>query len=129
DRNALPAPDHARPELANAYEPPQGVVAQVLCAAFARLLDIDQVGRHDNFFELGGNSLLVAHLLETLKGEPETAAAAPPITAVFRNPPPALTAAALPTDQAPASSAARTAPPLPPARPERAGPEPVPPSA
>src|SRR5690606_21683860 len=109
DRKALPAPDHARPELANAYEPPQGKVEQALSAAFARLLDVDQVGRDDNFFELGGNSLLAARLLEALKEEPETASAPLPITAVFRNPTPALLAAALATGHATAIDAARLA--------------------
>ena len=55
---ALPAPTSARPELAQPYRAPRGEREAAICAAFAGVLGLDQVGAHDNFFELGGNSLL-----------------------------------------------------------------------
>ncbi len=101
DRNALPAPDDSRPELACAYEPPVTAGERQVCRAFATQLGIDRIGRNDNFFELGGNSLLVMRLLEQLRSE--CAAAAPAsraaggiaATMLFRNPTPASLAHAL----------------------------------
>jgi hypothetical protein len=57
DRNALPAPDLARPELANEYTPPRNALETVLTDIMSAVLDLDQVGVHDDFFELGGHSL------------------------------------------------------------------------
>ncbi len=58
DRQALPAPDQRRPELAVSYVPPVGELEQNICDLFAELLALDEVGRDDSFFELGGSSLL-----------------------------------------------------------------------
>ncbi|MFC3549825.1 amino acid adenylation domain-containing protein [Lysobacter cavernae] len=92
DRQALPAPDRSRPELAATYEPPLGASEQRLCTAFAAQLDLERVGRHDNFFELGGNSLLALRLLEQLRGGRGSGIAA---TTLFQYPTPAALAAAL----------------------------------
>ncbi len=57
DRNALPAPEQARPELAQAYLAPRTAVEEALCGFFSEVLQIEPVGVRDNFFELGGHSL------------------------------------------------------------------------
>ena len=58
DRRALPAPDQARPELAEAYVAPRTPVEEALCSVWVEVLGVGRVGIHDNFFELGGHSLL-----------------------------------------------------------------------
>lgn len=88
DRKALPAPDRSRPELAHAFEPPINAAEREWCAAFASLLDLDEVGRHDNFFELGGSSLLAVRLIARL-------GKSVPVTLLFQNPTPATLVAAL----------------------------------
>lgn len=67
DRRALPEPPRQRPELAQTFEEPRDDVERKVCAAFARALGIDQVGRNDNFFDLGGDSLLVLKVLKDLQ--------------------------------------------------------------
>lgn len=82
DRRALPAPGRERPELGVPYVAPRGATEQKVCALFARLLDLDRVGRDDNFFELGGHSLLAARALAELSGTDRELA----ITDFFRAP-------------------------------------------
>ncbi|MBA2674297.1 non-ribosomal peptide synthetase, partial [Ramlibacter sp.] len=65
DRNALPAPDMR--DAVEAYEPPQGDTEDILAATWARLLEVERVGRHDNFFALGGHSLLAVGMIEQLR--------------------------------------------------------------
>ncbi|MGJ7510630.1 amino acid adenylation domain-containing protein [Variovorax sp. GT1P44] len=67
DRRALPEPPRQRPELAQTFEEPRDDAERKVCAAFARALGIDQVGRNDNFFDLGGDSLLVLKVLKDLQ--------------------------------------------------------------
>ena len=55
DRKALPALDHSRPELDDAYTAPRTPVEEILAKIWAEVLKLDQVGIHDNFFELGGH--------------------------------------------------------------------------
>lgn len=62
DRRALPAPDHARPDLAAGYTPPVTPIEETLADIWSGILGIDHIGIHDNFFELGGNSLLAVRL-------------------------------------------------------------------
>ncbi|MHC5853062.1 amino acid adenylation domain-containing protein [Nostoc sp.] len=58
DRNALPAPDTARPELDKELVAPRNFVEAKLAEIWAGVLGVDKVGIFDNFFELGGDSIL-----------------------------------------------------------------------
>ena len=66
DRAALPRPAPTRPEHLGPWQQPVGATEEALCAAFAEVLGIEQVGRADNFFELGGTSLQVLKVLGRL---------------------------------------------------------------
>ena len=60
DRKALPAV-HVISSDAE-YVAPRNATEEALCAAWAEVLKLDQVGINDNFFERGGHSLLVVKL-------------------------------------------------------------------
>ena len=61
DRRALaesgPLPGADRPELEEAFAPPEGAEEELLAAAWAQVLGIERVGVDDNFFALGGDSI------------------------------------------------------------------------
>ncbi|MEK6250309.1 MAG: amino acid adenylation domain-containing protein, partial [Planctomycetales bacterium] len=57
DRNALPEPDTARPELRVVYVAPRDDSEKLIAGIWEEVLNVDQVGIHDNFFELGGASI------------------------------------------------------------------------
>jgi len=64
DRKALPAPDHARPDIEGAFVAPRTPIEGMIAAIWSQVLKLEKVGIHDNFFSLGGHSLLatqVAH--------------------------------------------------------------------
>jgi non-ribosomal peptide synthase protein (TIGR01720 family) len=63
DRQALPAPDGVRPELAAAYVAPRTPTEVALAQIWAEVLGVDQVGIDDNFFELGGDSILSIQII------------------------------------------------------------------
>ncbi|TDV53609.1 non-ribosomal peptide synthetase [Actinophytocola oryzae] len=65
DRAALPAPE----STAVSGRAPRDHREAVLCGLFAELLGIDEVGIDDDFFSLGGHSLLVAKLINRVRGE------------------------------------------------------------
>ncbi|MCL5958373.1 MAG: amino acid adenylation domain-containing protein, partial [Chloroflexi bacterium] len=67
DRQALPAPDGARPELDHAFVAPRNPAEQALAGIWARLLGVDRVGVHDNFFALGGDSILSIQVVARAK--------------------------------------------------------------
>jgi acyl carrier protein len=67
DRNALPAPDHTRLELASAYVAPRNAVEAVMAGIWAEVLDIDRVGVFDDFFALGGHSLLSTRIIVRIR--------------------------------------------------------------
>jgi len=66
DRTRLPVPDDRRPDLGHPYAPPSDEVERAVADAFARVLGLDQVGRHDAFFDLGGDSLGAAEVMTML---------------------------------------------------------------
>ncbi len=68
-RGELPPPDPGRPDLARPYEAPAGPVEQAVAAAFATVLQVDQVGRHDPLFDLGGDSLDAAQVMAIIGAE------------------------------------------------------------
>ena len=63
DRKSLPAPDHSRPELDDAFATPRNPVEELLADIWAEVLKLDKVGIHDNFFHLGGHSLLATQVV------------------------------------------------------------------
>ncbi|MEM1198665.1 MAG: non-ribosomal peptide synthetase [Pseudomonadota bacterium] len=63
DRNALPAPESIRPELATAYVVPRDALELRLATLMAEALDVRPVGVCDNFFDLGGDSLATVEFL------------------------------------------------------------------
>jgi len=100
DRQALPPPGAARPELATPFVAPRTEMEQRIADIWVELLEMDEVGVEDDFFELGGDSLLamrmalavekamgdrvltgffgeptVAHLAQLVSGETATEAA------------------------------------------------------
>ncbi|GGS14632.1 hypothetical protein GCM10010252_62640 [Streptomyces aureoverticillatus] len=67
DRAALPAPGDRH--LDTPYTAPRNDQERVLCAIFAEVLDVQQVGVDDEFMDLGGNSLSAARVATRVLGE------------------------------------------------------------
>ncbi|HEX3560512.1 MAG TPA: amino acid adenylation domain-containing protein [Pyrinomonadaceae bacterium] len=67
DRAALPAPEQARPELAQVYVAPRTALEEVLCRIFSEVLQLERVGVRDSFFELGGHSLLATQVASRVR--------------------------------------------------------------
>ncbi|MCG8349645.1 MAG: amino acid adenylation domain-containing protein, partial [Chloroflexales bacterium] len=67
DRKALPAPEGARPDLADGYVAPRTPEEEVLSSLWAQVLNVAQPGIHDNFFELGGHSLIATRLATRIR--------------------------------------------------------------
>ena len=67
DRQALPAPEAARPDGETGYVPPRNEVEHAIAKIWQVALRIDQVGRDDNFFDLGGHSLLIVEVHSALR--------------------------------------------------------------
>ena len=57
DRRALPEPDTARPDLAEAFVAPQTAEEKALAEIWEKILGVEKVGIRDNFFALGGDSI------------------------------------------------------------------------
>ncbi|MDE1147118.1 MAG: amino acid adenylation domain-containing protein [Azospirillaceae bacterium] len=67
DRNALPAPDAARPDLDQDFVAPATPTEMVLADLWAEVLRLDRVGVQDNFFDLGGHSLLATQVVSRIR--------------------------------------------------------------
>lgn len=67
DRNAFPAPESGRPELATEYVAPQNKEESRLVSIWSKVLRIDTIGINDNFFDLGGDSLKVAQVATRIR--------------------------------------------------------------
>jgi len=67
DRSQLPAPNHERPLLEEAFAAAGTPVQDVLCGIWAEVLCLERVGIHDNFFHLGGHSLLATRLISKVR--------------------------------------------------------------
>jgi acyl carrier protein len=63
DRQALPAPDGARPALSREYAAPQTPLEETLVSIWSEILGVARVGLDDDFFDLGGHSLLAIKML------------------------------------------------------------------
>lgn len=57
DRQVLPVPGTARPELHELYVPPRTPTEELIAAIWSKALGVYPVGIHDNFFALGGDSI------------------------------------------------------------------------
>ena len=69
DRQGLPAPGSARPELGTALVGARTPVEQGLLEVWAEVLGLDEVGVHDDFLELGGDSLLAGQVVSRVISE------------------------------------------------------------
>jgi amino acid adenylation domain-containing protein/non-ribosomal peptide synthase protein (TIGR01720 family) len=63
DRDRLPPPGSARPELTEEFVAPQSPLQQRLAAIVASVVGVAEVGVHDNFFEIGGDSILAIQVV------------------------------------------------------------------
>ncbi|NUR62202.1 MAG: amino acid adenylation domain-containing protein, partial [Catenulispora sp.] len=67
DRDALPAPDGFRPELADRYQPPRTPSEKIMAQMWSDLIGVERVGVTDDFFELGGHSLLATQVTSRIR--------------------------------------------------------------
>jgi amino acid adenylation domain-containing protein len=66
DRNSLPAPSAARPDLDAEFVEPETPVERLVAKIWTEVLSLDQVGVHDNFLDLGGHSLTATRLVSQI---------------------------------------------------------------
>ncbi|MEU4448293.1 amino acid adenylation domain-containing protein [Actinosynnema sp. NPDC050801] len=67
DRQALPDPDNARPDLAEPFAAPGTPLERAIAAIWAEALWVDEIGLDDDFFDLGGQSLLATQVAATMR--------------------------------------------------------------
>jgi natural product biosynthesis luciferase-like monooxygenase protein len=83
DRQALPAPDHARLATDALYVAPRTPVEEVLAGIWAQIFRADKIGVDDNFFELGGHSLLATQVIARTR---DTFQVELPVQSLFKTP-------------------------------------------
>jgi len=79
-------------EYTHSYTAPTNHMEEIICAAFAKVLNVEQVGIEDNFFELGGDSLRVVEFIAALEKKPEDTPWELSYESLFQYPTPALLA-------------------------------------
>ena len=67
DRQALPDPPPARPDLPDRFVAPRTDLERALAAIWGELLGRTDVGLFDNFFDLGGHSLLMVKVQAAIR--------------------------------------------------------------
>jgi acyl carrier protein len=97
DRQALPAPDASRRDVAGEWVAPRNACEEALVKMWGEVLGLERVGIHDNFFELGGHSLLATQVIAKLT---ETFRVELPLRTLFEAPTVSGLAAAIETAQA-----------------------------
>jgi amino acid adenylation domain-containing protein len=83
DRDRLPAPEKARPNLESRYVAPRDAIELQLVEIWEELLDVRPIGVTDRFFEVGGHSLLALRLLVEVEQRLGTKV---PLPALFEEP-------------------------------------------
>ncbi|WP_335117235.1 amino acid adenylation domain-containing protein [Nostoc sp.] len=66
NRQALPAPDSVKPELAGRFVLPRNSIEETIALIWSAVLKLEQVGVYDNFFELGGDSIISIQIIARL---------------------------------------------------------------
>ncbi|MEP6918782.1 MAG: phosphopantetheine-binding protein, partial [Acidobacteriota bacterium] len=72
DRQSLPAPGEARPELESDYIAPRSEAEESLASIWKEVLKLEQIGVHDDFFQLGGHSLLATQVISRVRERLQT---------------------------------------------------------
>jgi amino acid adenylation domain-containing protein len=67
DVRALPSPETAGSDLADAFVAPRTETEQKLAAIWSELLGREQIGIYNNFFALGGHSILATQVLSRVR--------------------------------------------------------------
>jgi nocardicin nonribosomal peptide synthetase NocA len=67
DREALPAPAWGARDDGDGYVAPRSTLEVRLCAEWAHVLGVPQVGTQDDFFALGGHSLVATRILSWMQ--------------------------------------------------------------
>jgi len=83
NRQALPAPERTRPELAETFSLPRTPIEELLANIWAEVLKLDKVGIRDNFFDLGGHSLLATQVVARIRSALNVEL---PLRRLFENP-------------------------------------------
>jgi amino acid adenylation domain-containing protein len=63
DRDALPSPDHQRPQMETTFVAPRSENEIVLTRIWERVLGVTGIGVRDRFFDLGGDSIMAIQVV------------------------------------------------------------------
>lgn len=66
NRQALPLPTRARPDLSSPFVEPRAAVESAIAKIWSEALWIDTIGVHDAFLDLGGDSLIASRVVERI---------------------------------------------------------------